>query len=243
MSVLEPRLPTGPATLKPKKADRWLSPEEGISFIRRTQKGQRVRSEEFIALVGKAVEQANETHGALAAMFKLRDVLKAIREVPKNDLGLPRHPQPDFVLDKLDDLGERSRAFVEKCAALRAEAERLGPDLERIEEFFQQNPVLLPNRRQLVSKQQLIALYVVRMERRHKLKPQVQPMELETMVQLTAIREGEDLANATGSLQTMSVRWRSILKKVRKGLAADLETAFAVSKRAARNTPISSVSK
>lgn len=225
MSILEPRPPGAPPAATPKQAKKWLTTAEGLDYMRRKEKGKRVRSEKVIAFTGKAIEQAFETMRPVNAMFKLRDALKILREIEDTNFRAATYPQKDDVLSLIDDLGSNSLAFVKKCSAFRQAALDLQPDLEALDAFLRSNPVLLENRRQLVSEQQMIEIYIARAEKKNKLKRKIEPMEIETMVQLTAVHEGKDLANAPASLQDMSERWRSNRKKVRRRLLVDLEFA------------------
>lgn len=225
MQILEPRPPGAPPAAKPKQVKKWLTTAEGLDYMRRKEKGKRVRSEEVIAFIGKAIEQAFETMRPVNAMFKLRDALKILGEIEDVEFRAANYPEKDDVLGLLDDLGHKSLAFVRKCSALRQAAVDLQPDLNALDAFLRSNPVLLENRRQLVSEPQMIEIYIARTEKKNDLKRKIEPMEIETMVQLSAVHEGKDLNNAPASLQEMSERWRSNRKKVRKRLLADLEFA------------------
>ncbi len=219
-------------TTSKKRADWWAGSEQGLAYIRRIKKGQRVRSERFIEVVGKAVEQAFDVVKPASAMFKLREAVALLNEIEETALPKTRFPQDDEVLALLDELGNRSRVFVQKCAALRAEARALAGDLMEIDTFLKANRVLLNSRRQLGSEQQVIAIYINRVEKMLGIEQaRVEPKELETMVQLTAIHQGLDLADAPASLQEMAERWRTMNKKVRRGLALKLEKALARSKQ------------
>ncbi|HZZ86683.1 MAG TPA: hypothetical protein VFE30_19310 [Anaeromyxobacteraceae bacterium] len=212
----------------PKRSDRWADSHEGLKFIRRTKKGQRVRSEEFIQAVGTAVEQGFAVAGAAAVMFKILDAVALLNEVADLTMDRPLHPQQDEVLASLDELGAKSFSLVEKAAALRREAKALAVDVNEMNAFLKANRVLLNNRRQLASEQQVISVYVNRIEKKLGIeKARVEPKELETLVQLSAIHQGHDLADAPASLQEMAERWRTMSKKVRRALVSNLEKALA----------------
>jgi hypothetical protein len=237
MSVRSPRLPS--ATKKPRKTkpviDKWASASVGRKFIERKVKGHVLLPEPVVEAFGKGVDQAHAVWLPTTLMFKLFDALAQLSDITSVDLREPTYPQEDEVLSMLDELGMKSLRFVRQCERLIAEVRALEAKRQEMKAFFDENAELLKLRRQLVSEQQMVAAYVTRIEKKLQLGKKLTPMDLETIVQLSAIHEGHDLDKSKETLQQMAGRWRTIRKKVRKTLVPKLEAA--ARSRAAKKRP------
>lgn len=148
----------------------------GIDYLSRDHNGsERMTPEQKVAFA-KAIEKGFAVGRRLQFMFDLRDAVTRLQavKVPKPSEAI-EFDQDDPVLRQLDEAGEAAKRFIDACGPLLTLLPQLCADLDRINAFLNEHPVIASNAISLTERQ-VVGIAIARTEK--ALKIRLEPKEL-----------------------------------------------------------------
>jgi hypothetical protein len=192
--------------------------EQARDYMKRQEHGRRLRSEEDVTALVRAVEHGFAVGRAAKLAFTLSEILDPLLKVRDDAFDPGRLPHDEPALRAMAELGRTAWAFVAASRALLNVAPTIRPPAGEFEQFLVQNPFWQSWRRTVVSEAQMMCVAADQTTKALGIE-RVEPMEMEALTIIAGVRPVVTELTTEGR---SADSWTNLLAKVREDLVGAL---------------------